>query len=218
MFITEDQARQRLSSPDNLANRFNLAARRVEQERSINATGHSREARIETEAAESGQQEKESGSIQSLPAGAINCEQVEHRSIPRTGRRGPWLSVEERTEIAIDAKISGRKQETIAQEHGISRQAVAQIHAGLGLRDESEVAHAIEIARNKALDRLMASLGLLTDDKLSGCKATDLANIAANMSRVVEKTMPDKDRQGNINLIVYTPEIRSEKSFEVVEI
>jgi transcriptional regulator with XRE-family HTH domain len=214
-----------LASPSNLANRFNISASRER----ANATKDRREATDEAREEESLEQAEESGSFEPLSAEAIRepehgSDRITLASLPRTGRRGPWLPTEKRTEIAIAARTSGlsggpkETQQEIAERFGISRQGVAHIKEGAGTVDNKAVEQAIESARNKALDRLMASLGLLTDDKLSGCSARDISSIAANMSRVVEKTMPDRDRMGNINLVIYSPELKTEKSFEVVEI
>jgi hypothetical protein len=38
------------------------------------------------------------------------------------------------------------------------------------------------------------------------------------MSKVVKDTIPDKVQPQSINLIVYTPELRNEKTYEVIEI
>jgi hypothetical protein len=201
MFITEERARERLRSPANLANRFNIGNDKAIREESIY---------VQKEIS----QEKES----SETPGCLRAESIQHKEIGRTGRRGPWLSVEERTEIAIEAKLGEKSQTEIAQEHGISRQGVAEINAGVGARDKNAVDEALETARNKALDRLMTTLGLITNDKLSALNAKDLSNIASNMAKVVEKTIPDADRNAAINLVIYSPELRSEKAFNSIEI
>jgi hypothetical protein len=64
----------------------------------------------------------------------------------------------------------------------------------------------------------MDSLGQITSDKISVHTAKDISAIAANMSKVVKDTIPDKVQPQSINLVVYTPELRNEKSFEVIEI
>jgi DNA-binding XRE family transcriptional regulator len=213
MFITGEEARRRAASPDNLANLFNINKTKAERERSLNAKdAQSGISKTEEEGSSIGTKEQESESIQSLSTG------LEHRELRSPGQRRSWLPTEERTQIAIAASTSGRSQEEIAQEHGISRQAVAQIKAGSGLRDEKALEDAIELAREKALNRLMCALGLLTDDKISSCDAKAISHIAANMAKVVEKTMPDDKKQQVVQLIVYAPEQRSEKSFNVVEI
>jgi hypothetical protein len=215
MFITEDQARERLSSPDNLANRFNINAarqKRAPEEAHAQETPSPETPDLETNSA--ARPKIEDGKIED--GGGV--QPIEHRTISRPGQRRSWLPTTERTEIAIEAKLGERRQEEIAAAHGISQVAVAKIKAGEGLQDEAGVEQALEIARSKALDRLMKSLGLLTDDKISALNAREISAVAANMARVVEKTMPDKDRQGHINLVIYTPELRSEKSFEVVEV
>jgi transcriptional regulator with XRE-family HTH domain len=219
MFISEEEARARLANPRNLANRFGRNY----------ASNDPRAATAETEKADSETKEQKSESISNVPAGSDgphNGDRISLQSIPRKGRRGPWLSVEERTEISISAKTSGlngerkQTQEEIAEAHGISRQAVAQINSarGNGQVDQQHIETALEIARNKALDRLMVSLGLLTDDKIAATDAYKTSLIAAQMAKVVERTMPDTSRGGNLNLIIYTPELKTEKSFDVVEV
>jgi hypothetical protein len=84
--------------------------------------------------------------------------------------------------------------------------------------NQAAIDEALEAARNKALDKLMLSLGLLTEEKIEPLKAKDLASVANSMANVVMKTLPQASPQGQINLVIYSPEIRSEKAFEVIEI
>lgn len=74
-------------------------------------------------------------------------------------------------------------------------------------------------ARDKALDVLMESLDLMDSGKLEKEDAKSLSTIAANVSRVVEKTLP-KEREGNTRaqLIVYAPTQINETRYERVEI
>jgi hypothetical protein len=64
----------------------------------------------------------------------------------------------------------------------------------------------------------MASLGLLTDDKLTGCSAKDLSTIASNMGRVVEKIQDKVETPDNINFIIYSPELKQERAFKTIEV
>jgi hypothetical protein len=64
----------------------------------------------------------------------------------------------------------------------------------------------------------MTTLGLITDDKLSGCSAKDLSVIASNMGRVVEKTLPKAEAPDRLTLIVYSPQVRSENSYASVDV
>lgn len=138
--------------------------------------------------------------------------------IPGKDKGSSNLSIEERTEIATRARL-GESQGKLAKEFNVTQPNISSIERGKtkGI-DEEQVEGTINKVRDKALDRLMTSLGFLTDDKLSGCSAKDLATIASNMGRVVEKTMPRAEAPDKINLIIYTPELKSEKSFNVIEI
>lgn len=173
MFLTDEQARARLDSDNNLANKFG------KKENSV--------------------------SIIEVP-------------ILRPGKKGPELTVEQRTEIATRSRL-GEETKVLQEEFNTSQAEVSFLKNGkVKSINENKVEEVISSVRDKALDRLMASLGLLNDDKLSGCSAKDLSVIASNMGRVVEKTMPKSDQSNNINLIIFSPELRKEASFEVVEI
>ena len=134
------------------------------------------------------------------------------------GRNKVALSEEVRTEIAIRAR-AGETQTELAEEFSLVPSTIHCIEKGKtkGI-DEKKVDADLDIVKDKALDRLMVSLGLLTDDKLSGCSAKDLSVIASNMGRVVEKIQPKAEQPDNINFIIYTPELKQERAFQVVEI
>jgi transcriptional regulator with XRE-family HTH domain len=218
MFITEEQARERLSSPDNLANSFTRRKENIDAEKCESGPPTS-----EATKTPSWPEIEEPESIESLSTETVG--ESEHRSDgitlkqpKRAGGRGPGLSKQERTEITIAASTSGlfgeakETQREIAARHGISQIAVAKIKAGEGARDEVAVERALEEARSRAVDRLMASLGLLTDEKISGLDARGISQVAANMARVVEKTTPQAVNQNTISIIV-APQIRNEDSF-----
>lgn len=145
--------------------------------------------------------------------------EIQEVTLHRPGKDRPNLTREERTEIATRAKL-GENQQRLADEFGTTQENVSQIKNRKNQKniDEDKVESTITQVRDKALDRLMSSLGLLTDDKLSGCSAKDLSVIAANMGRVVDKTLPKSDSPDKINLIIFSPELRQEKSFKVVEV
>ena len=173
MFLTKEQAEKRLSSENNLANRFNSSQVEI-TEKVIQLPG------------------KKPGSIN--------------------------LEKEVRNEIAIRARL-GETQVSLAKEFKVITPTVSSIERGKvkGI-DEDKVEKAINEVRDRALDRLMHSLGLITDDKLSGCSAKDLSVIASNMGRVVEKVTPKTEGPDNINFIIYSPELKKEQAFDVVEI
>lgn len=173
MFLTEEQAAERLNSEKNLARRFSKAPEIIE-ERTIHLPG------------------KKPGSSN--------------------------LSVETRTEIAIETRL-GKNQAEVAAERGLAVPTVQKIESGKtqGI-DEENVAEVITSVRDRALDRLMHSLGLLSDDKLSGCSAKDLSVIASNMGRVVEKITPKETAPDHISFIIYSPELKKESAFKTLEV
>jgi hypothetical protein len=82
----------------------------------------------------------------------------------------------------------------------------------------SRVDNAVERVRELALNKLMESLGLLSEEKVKKSTARDISVVAANMSRVVENVTP-KQVGGNVQLVLYAPSRRANESdFAVVEI
>jgi hypothetical protein len=197
MFLSEEQVRARLSSEKNLANRF-------KQSQEISRTP-----------------ERISPAIASEEPDRVTEEpdyQVTEKSILLSGKNRINLTKDERTEIAIRSR-TGEDQINIARAHGITQAAVSYIERKKvqGI-DEKRVEEITGVVRDRALERLMASLGLLTDDKLSGCSAKDLSLIASNMGRVVEKIAPPSVAENQINFIIYSPELKQERAFKTIEI
>ena len=70
-----------------------------------------------------------------------------------------------------------------------------------------------------AMNKLLESLGYMTTEKLDKCKATDLSSIAANMSKVVSNVRTKTDQTGPVvNVNVYAPELRNERTFKTIEV
>lgn len=215
MFITEEQLVERLKSPRNLANRFKSG--------SENATNDSWRPTAAPEKEEGGTKTEESKCLVSLPAISRG---ITHKEIKRPGNCRPWLSKQERNSIALTAAQGGIKQKDIAIAYGVKDSTVSDIVNGTrriegGPRsvDDEKVQAALDKVRERAIDKLMSSLDQITDDKVSGLGAKDASIVACNMSKVVKDTMPqEKAGPQQINLVVYAPELRNEKTFEVVEI
>ena len=76
-----------------------------------------------------------------------------------------------------------------------------------------------EKIHNRASAKLLRALGEITNDKLKEAKATDLSTIAANMSRVIEKTSPREDMNKIQNNIIFvSPTQISENNYEVIDV
>lgn len=209
MTISEEQMKERLSSSQNLANRFRngriyegLAIQRPNEE-SLN---------------ERSTQE--------------NPNQIEHREIKRPGNNRPWLSREERTRIAADLTAAtgdyDEKQPTqteIAKKYGVQVSTVSDIinnkrrvEDSPRSVDQEKIDAILEGVQTKAVDRLKSGLSLLTDDKIAISTARDISVICANMAKVVQQTLPQEKTTQQINLVVYTPELKAEKTFDIIEV
>lgn len=192
MILDEKKAHERLNSPDNLANRFSCRLR--------------------------GYDGNEGGATsQETPVPS----RIHEVTLKRAGKDRPNLPEFCRTIIAVEAR-SGRNQSAIAAEFNTTQGNVSNIKRASppsGKLDEKAAERALGEIRDRALERLMASLGLMSDEKLSKCDAKDLSTIAANMGKVVEKTFPKQDsNDARININLFVPELRNEKQFKTVEV
>jgi hypothetical protein len=144
---------------------------------------------------------------------------ITEKVITLPGKNRINLTKDERTNIAIETRLGVSSQTELARATGLNILTINNIHSGKtkGI-DEDRVKEVTNRARDLALERLMASLGLISDDKLSGCSAKDLSTIASNMGRVVEKIQDKVEQSDNINFVIYSPELKQERAFDVIEV
>lgn len=130
------------------------------------------------------------------------------------------LNTVEATLIATLAR-AGDHQGKIAEEFDVSQQAVSRLKLQGGKRvDEEAVERSLGKVEDLALDRLMSSLGFMTDDKLSASKATELSSIASNMSKVHANLRGNgnQNNQPNVVVQIFRPEIKQESSFKTIDV
>lgn len=72
--------------------------------------------------------------------------------------------------------------------------------------------------RDEAVTKLMLAMGMITSDKLDKCNARDASIVAANMSKIVERTLPKEEKSNNLNLVIYAPQQKTLGDFQVVEV
>jgi predicted transcriptional regulator len=88
--------------------------------------------------------------------------------------------------------------------------------------DLSVINQAKERIAKKARNRLVLALNSLTAEKIEASKARDISSVAKDMSAVVRNMEPEipKVNGGNAGptFIFYSPQMRSEKVFEVVHV
>ena len=192
MLLNDKQAEERLNSPNNLANR-------------IAAFRQSKKLQLD-----------EPSSTLSVSAG---------RQLPR-------LPSQVREEIIERASTGLERQKDLAQEFGVTQAAVSY------LKRTSEESASIQSVcppnqavstpeqekflessiKDIASQKMLLAMGLITEDRLEKMKATDLARISSDMAKVVRDVSPKVQSGTQINLVVYSPEVRSESSYKIVEI
>lgn len=111
----------------------------------------------------------------------------------------------------ILARVGDGSVQEIAKEFGVS---VKQINKNQKL---PEVSATVERVRELALDKLMCALNFMSPEMFRNSDLKDLSTVAANMSRIIEKTNPREANSG-IQLLVYAPVMRDEKHYKVVDI
>ena len=150
---------------------------------------------------------------------------VEYKPAPQG--RGPNLGEAKQTQIAKDSIENPRmKQSDLALIHGTTQRNVSRAVSGKigGLPANAErKAVRVDIlnnAKDAALEKLMAALGLIDEEKLSALEsAKDIGRFSKDMASVYNSLTAQTAHAGNqVNLIVYAPKSREESSFKVVDV
>jgi hypothetical protein len=146
--------------------------------------------------------------------------------IERHRIRGPEIPSFIKKTIAILGR-SGEVQTEVARQFNVSPAEVSYCERGKisEHKDDPELKAHIEDklgpVQDKAVERLMSSLGLMDDGKLEKSNAKDLSTIAANMSRVVANTVPRNGNNGDnhgIQIVVYAPQQHKEEDYRVINL
>lgn len=154
-----------------------------------------------------------------LRTGSLQVQQ--HR---KNGRPEGRTNIPDFLRPIIGASAHFQSAREVAKEFGVSKGTVDLYKhgmvAGSGTRVHPDLKDRVDSivgqVREKAAERLMAALGLLTDEKLATAKARDLSGIAADMSRVIEKSAPRSEVQAT-QIIIYAPSQRPIERYEVIE-
>ena len=197
MELNHQQAEERLNSPNNLANRL----------------------------AEFRQRKKLALDVES------------HTLAVTPGRQLPRLPQAAKVEIADKIREGTHKVKDLAEEYGVTSPTITAIKKNvekaedqdrqlarqdsqLSLKEKyGEDSGKIEQAvKDEAVNKLMLALGLISQEKLEKLKAKDLASIGNSMAGIYKDMSPNKLQGALVNLVVYSPEVRPESSYKVIEI
>lgn len=133
----------------------------------------------------------------------------------------PGLSEEDRTQVAIDVAKGILSQKEIAAKYNITQPTVSYAAKKAKKKDKRKVDEVINDLRDSALNRLCASIGLITDDKMANLDAVKLSIVSTNLARVVEKMTPkveEKNEKNRMQVVIFAPETKKESAYRTVEI
>lgn len=194
MILEKDAADDRLSNPNNLANRF----------------GKSRSSVV----GDFPDRPHTEGTHEVTDEGTIDIIQRE-RTGPKLGSTNTPIEVRN-TMFILDRM--GQSQKSIGEAFGVTQAEVSNIRVGKVKTDSSKTDDQINQIKDLAMTKLMNSLGLLTDEKIAKCKAVEISTVAANMSKIIEKTSPRSTEGTSVNLTIYSPAMRDEKGYPTIDV
>lgn len=131
--------------------------------------------------------------------------------------------------IGETSEIEGRAEAlALAEQFGISPSSVSAYANGSTSTasmnktpNREYINGAKDRVSKKAMKRLLKSIDSITDDKLEGAKATDLASIAKSLSGVIKDMEPEEDaNKGDANkpaFIIFAPQVHQENHYEVTK-
>jgi len=155
-----------------------------------------------------------------------------------SGRPGATnLTESERVAIGVLANVIGN--ETAAELMGVSENTARHLRSGQttlshgqGTQrygEDTELRNKIDARlsstkltiEERAAEKLLGAMGLLTDEKLENCSAKDLAHVSSQMSQVMRNMTSNNAREtgkSNVRIIVQQPKTAREDSFDLIEI
>lgn len=147
-----------------------------------------------------------------------------HREVVKPSR-GTEVPGSVRDEVARIALMGQVPQKVIAREFGLTQPTVSQYKhgkvGGVAPTEERRLEHQkrVDDIKDTALLKLMGALGVITPEKLNDLEVKDAARVAKDMAAVYNSLGPKDTGAGpSVNVVVYSPEIRKESQFKVIEV
>lgn len=148
-------------------------------------------------------------------------------AMPKMGRQATKETPESlRALIASDSLNGNGTAAQIAEAYGVSQSSV-NAYAGGATSTDRMVAGKFDnklLERNKrigirAQKKMASAIDKITEEKLEASKATELSQIASNLSKVVDRAIPktDDDRPIN-NIIFFSPQQVGPNNYDVIDV
>lgn len=150
---------------------------------------------------------------------------VTHSTIQR-GRSGATVPEPLRDTIAALATMpGGPTQAQIADAFEVSQPFVSQARSGHVGSKPPNAERAAKVkerqgeARDLAMEKLMASLNLCTEEKLADMSAKELGSFARQMAGVAKDVVPGDSSGGpTVQVTIYAPDKRDEAKYKVIDV
>jgi predicted transcriptional regulator len=130
-------------------------------------------------------------------------------------------------QVIAEEATNGASVEELTKAFGVSASSVSAYKNGAtsttsyhqkNEKLESVIDRTRDKIHRRASSKLLKALTEITDEKLKDARATDLSSIAANMSRVIEKTSPKEDSKIQNNIIFVSPTQIHADNYEVIDV
>jgi len=128
--------------------------------------------------------------------------------------------------IAQDSLNQNGTAKQIAQAYGVSESSVNAYKGGAtstdrmvnGKLDKDLVSRNEKIGK-RAQNKMRLAIEHITKEKLEAAKVGEISQVAANMARVVEKTLPKvPENVTQNNIIFYSPQQIGEGNYDVIDV
>lgn len=144
------------------------------------------------------------------------------------------LSENER--VAIGVLAHSIDQETVGAIFGVSSAHVSDLKRAnrnmggnekvLDIELQAKISERLNKTKltiqERAAEKLLGALGLLTDEKMENCTAKDIASITTSMSQVVRNISGDSGRQEagktSVRIVLHQPKQANESAFDCIDL
>jgi len=150
-----------------------------------------------------------------------NCTVVQlhnNHSVAPSNGRGIATAISPGLQVIAGVLAKTEKVSVVARALEINESSVRNAAHSKDPEVSSAIERTTEKIRDLALNKLMASLGIVNDETLSQCGAKDASTVARNLAGVVEKLSPKDVMGSNVTLVVYAPQLRNEKHYDTIEV
>ena len=135
------------------------------------------------------------------------------------GRGNGTKNIPDKLREIIGYSAHFEKASDVAQNFGV---APITAHLAKESRAQPEVHDRIqkrlEIVKDQALDKMLAAMGVITDEKIKKLSIKGALSVAKNMAVIVEKTGEKIGTPANNQVVIYAPQLKSESDFTDVKV